>query len=462
LNRGERGDFVFKNITFFSLKSFYLDRIWLKAYPYFFKWLRTGLYRDVYYQYRENGVFKKWTSHFFDLYRTIRCLKVALKRKIEIDKVEECVDILKYGEKSFIPFEKMFWNIYKIGDLVLEDWQILQSKFISYPIVREDKVYYEKLFYLPINNYMIIAVKPFISRFTPHMIRVFLNAIEYAKTKVKFDYSDYSFNNTNWIDPLKDGFDYEGFWRVNWSIIDYIKNELPRRFEEYWKIFFGDNEKLEIKVSQVEICSDTYIDKIKLLYALKFIVGRHKTLKYDSNPNEGVLWGSDIGVKYYVTVSKNFQVKVYSKAYNNKTGKVLNRLEFTRGVKKEVSSFNVNDIWDNKLVEVLRDFQVALMDEKAALELVKLIDPLIPSGVENKDLHRVFLIDLLLHGQVKGSNLFRSIAEVYKRRGLIEVKGRGRNSFYRLKPEYMVYYKQLREALKEIPLDLLKLPPEKS
>jgi hypothetical protein len=302
-------------------------------------------------------------------------------------------------------------------------------------------------------------VKPYLERFTPPMIRVFLNAIEYAKTRVNFDYSNYEYSNTNFVDPHASGFNFNEFLDVNRSIVGYIKTDLVREVHRLWRVFFGREEKLIVKVTQVEICHDCYVDKLKMLNAVRVLAGRTKTLKYDiPSSRDGYTWSNDVGVKYYVTAKRGLQVKVYSKAVNKDKNTVLNRLELTMRVNEPVNGFNLSSVFNTDTLNLISDINMALAD-KALLERAReIISPFISCRVENRELHEIFLLDLFLHGQVRGSNTYRKVAEVYKRRGLIEVKARGRYSVYRLKPEYLFIHEKIKELLGDLPQTLLHLP----
>jgi hypothetical protein len=100
---------------------------------------------------------------------------------------------------------------------------------------------------------------------------------------------------------------------------------------------------------------------------------------------------------------------------------------------------------------------MAIGDNSVLDEVRKIIEPFIPSGVENRELHEIFLLDLFLHGQIRGSSTYRKIAHMYKNRGLIEVKSRGRYSVYRLKPEYVFIHEKIRELLSGIPTNMINL-----
>ncbi|WP_304329914.1 hypothetical protein, partial [Candidatus Culexarchaeum yellowstonense] len=183
------------------------------------------------------------------------------------------MDLLRYGEKDFYEFTR-FGDVVVVNSLQLSKEQVLNSRLLTYTRVVGDKLLYEKVFYLPINSWFRVMVKPYLERFTPPMIRVFLNGIEYAKTKIGFDYSGYEYNNTNWIDPYADNFDFEGFLKANRSIVEYVNGELVDKLNEMWKVFFGREEKLSVKVTQVEAAYDSYIDKLKLLNAVRVLAGR--------------------------------------------------------------------------------------------------------------------------------------------------------------------------------------------
>jgi hypothetical protein len=182
-------------------------------------------------------------------------------------------------------------------------------------------------------------------------------------------------------------------------------------------------------------------------------------LKYDTPLiQDGFTWGNDVGVKYYITLKKGLQVKVYSKAVNKQGKGVLNRLEITLRVNKEAREFSISDVFNEEVVNIISDVNMAIGDKSLVDEVRKLISPFIPSGVENRELHEVFLLDLFLHGQIRGSSTYKEVAKVYKKRGLIDVKARGRYSAYRLKPEYSFIHEKIRELLSGIPSNLINLP----
>lgn len=441
----------------FSLNNFYIDRVWVKAYPSFFSDLSDYDNYKRYKTYRETNTFKQMTDHFFSIYRTITCLKIGFRKGIEVDDVNKCNNLLRYGGGDFASFSKVSGDLYAIENLELTKEQILESRLISYFEKFGNSIRRVKVFYFPLNSFMRVEVKPYLERFTPPLIRVFINGIEYAKTKVDFDYSGYESFSTNWVDPYKSGFEFNSFLKANHSVVDFIVNDLPFIVEDLWSKLFGFWEDLTIKVTQVELCHDSYVDKLRLLNSLRFLEGSSKTVKYDVSDQSFVSWGSGFGLKYYVTMKKGFQVKTYSKAVNKINGRVLNRLEFTFNVNKNIKDLSVKTIFNDEVRDILMRINMMLNDESLIKKVEELINPFISANEVNVELHKVFLLDLFIHGEVKGSSTYRGIAKVYKEKGLIDVSGRGRNSVYVLKPEYMFICEKIRKILEGIPLELLDL-----
>jgi len=433
----------------FKPNLFYIDRVWLKAYPKFFSNLRVYEYMEIYRTYRASGVFQEMTDFFFKVYRSINCLKIAFKKGIPVDGPEKCEEVLRYGERDFANFSVFGDTVFIDGGVSLSfsKDQILESKFLTYTRVSGDRVVYEKVFYIPINSYMRIAVKPYLERFTPPMIRIFLNAIEYAKQFVKMDYDGYQYVNENWVDP--EVIDFKEFLKRNYELLGSELQHIISDIRKLWEFFFGREEELKVKVTQVELCFDSYVDKIKVLNALRLVASRSKTLKVDTvvDRKSGFYsWGNDVGLKYYLTVRKGFQIKLYSKAIKN--GMLLNRLELTFNVNTDANVFKVGDLFNDEVVRVIDDINLAMKDERELGKVIELIKPYVRAR-KNKELHYAFLLDLFLHGQVRGSGVYRELARLYKQYGLIEVSGRGINSVYRLKPEYLAIHKRVREVFEE-------------
>jgi hypothetical protein len=159
-------------------------------------------------------------------------------------------------------------------------------------------------------------------------------------------------------------------------------------------------------------------------------------------------------MKYYVTIRKGLQVKVYSKAYNKSIGKILNRFEITQNLNKSLYEFEEKDLFSEDVRDIVIRVNMGLSDKKTLEELrkeLKLEAFLRVKKPEYKSLHETFLLDLFIHGQVKGNGVYRGLARTYAQHGLVEVKGRGRNSVYALKPEYMFIHEKIREIFGDIP-----------
>jgi hypothetical protein len=327
---------------------------------------------------------------------------------------------------------------------------------------RKGRVVREKVFYMELAPWLRIAVKPFLSGFTPPMIRLFLNGIVFAKEVVRFDSTGYESHTENWIDPYAEGFDFESFMRVQGHFLSYVRKNIPGLVRELWLAFFGRDEDLEVKVTQVELAHDCYVEKLKLVNALRLIAGRHKTLKYDAEPvkDMALSWGNDAGLKYYVTVRKGFQLKTYTKAIHKATGRALNRFEITLTLNRSVFEMEEKDFIPPKLwgevVETVKRVNVGLVDDKTIEEIRAVLRQFVRCRKpEYKALHEAFLLDLFIHGQIKGKGVYRELARIYAKHGLIEIRGRGRNSVYVLKPEFLHFHENLKRLFGEIPVKLL-------
>jgi hypothetical protein len=450
-----------------GLNKLYVDRVWLKAYPEFFAHLRLGDNWHTYQRYREEGIFQQMTDNFFRVYRTINGLKIAFKKDIEVSSVEDLKQLLRFGEKeegSFEDFRFLSDGIIEVGKLKLAKSQILSSRWVEYTRVDERKgtVQREKMFFMELAPWMRIGVKPFVSGFIPPMIRFFLNGIIYAKEGVKFNSSGYEFHNENWIDPYNPDFNFALFMGMQEYFLKFIKENIPRIARDMWVAFFDREEDLEVKVTQVELSHDSYIEKMRLVNALRLIAGSHKTMKYDVTQRKEEIfetWGNDIGIKYYVTVKRGLQLKAYSKAIHKASGKILNRFEITLGLNKSI--YEIEDrFFDQKIVELVKGIvqrvNMGLADTKTIEEIRAVLRQFVKAKKpEYKPLHEAFLLDLFIHGQVKGKGIYREIARIYAKHGLIEIQGRGRNSVYVLKPEFLQFHENLKKVFGEIPSKLL-------
>jgi hypothetical protein len=127
-------------------------------------------------------------------------------------------------------------------------------------------------------------------------------------------------------------------------------------------------------------------------------------------------------------------------------------------VNQSALNFNLSSVFNVDVSNVVSDINMGLGDKSTLDQVKQLISQFIPSRVANRELYEIFLLDLFLHGQVRGSSVYREIARVYKRKGLIEIKARGKYSVYRLKPEYLFIHERIREILSGLPTKLLQLP----
>jgi hypothetical protein len=448
-----------------GLNKLYVDRVWIKAYPAFYANPHLPDFREKLREYMgndiEEGIFKQMTDNFFKVYRTIDGLKIAFKKNIEVKDYEDLRELRRYGktetgsfaEFEFIPLEGKI----KVGRFILTKEQILSSRWIMYPRVEKDRVIYEKVFFMRIRPWLSISVKPFVSGFAPPMIRCFLNGIVFVKTELgmNFDTSNYEFHTENWIDPYNEKFSFEKFMDGQKRFIQVLKEIMPRTVKNLWIGFFDRDEDLAIKVTQVELSHDSYIERMRLMNAVRLLPGKSKTMKYDVSGEQYVSEGNDIGMKYYVTIRKGLQVKVYSKAYNKMLGKILNRFEITQNLNKPLYEFEEKDLFNDNVKEIVIRVNAGLSDNKTIEEIRKMLSPFLRvKKPEYKSLHETFLLDLFIHGQIKGNGVYREFARTYAKYGLVEIKGRGRNSVYTLKPEYMFLHEKIRKIFGDIPVKL--------
>ena len=432
---------------FFLLRNFYFDRIWLKAYPAFFSNLRVKENFDTYREYRRDRVFEEMTESAFCLYRTLDCIRRARARGIDLERLDPdmCGDIRRYGEKNFYAFsveDSTVEVITSSGKYAFTLDQIDSLKLLTYTAIVRDRPVYMKAIYMRVSPYLSISIKPYLEGFVPPLLRVFYNPLIRAKQEMGIDSGGYVYQHENFIDPYAT--DFPKFRELNHrlafdrSLIDFVNSE--------WEKWFGRREKLRIKVTQVELAFDSTFSKMDIVNAFKFIGGKTKTLK--SSVSEGVeseyTW-TDIGIKYYVTVKRGFQVKTYTKAYSQE--RVLNRIEFTFSVGEDLQFLESRNIFVREdLIEVFRILAKTLKSEGNIENIIEILRPFAHCK-ENCDLHYAFLFDLFVTGQIKGSDAYRELARIYKRYGLIKVRGRGRNSVYVLNEDLKPFAEKLRKVL---------------
>ena len=426
-----------------DLSRFYFDRVWVKAYPVFFSNLREPRNYDVYVHYRDSGVFEDMTDSAFRLYRTLRLIRDGLARGYSVDDIPRHVDELaRYGERDFYEF-------YSNGEEVvihvadrkyhLKLSQVKTVRFVEYTKVINDRVYFEKAIYMELAPYLRIIVKPYLSGFVPPMIRLLYNPL--IRVKVKLGLGDFGYEHVhdNFIDPEQ--VDLGKFIELNHRYA--FDRELADRARMLWRMWFNRDEDLRIKVTQVELSYDSKIPKIKLAYAFHFLGGRAKTIK--NSVDSGAYYWDEAGLKYYITIRKGLQLKAYTKAWSSQG--VLNRVEFTVNINEDLDSVDAGSvIRRSDLAEAYLTLKKALLDESGAERIRELIRPLIDCR-SDCDRHYAFWLDLLISGQVKGSRYYRHIVEVYRRKGLIKVSGRGRNSVYVLDSSLIPLAEKLREAI---------------
>ena len=452
-------------INAIPLDKLYVDRVWIKVYPEFYSNPHSPDFKEKLRDYMgsdlEDGVFKQMTENFFKVYRTINALKIAFRKNIEVKDHEDLRELLRYGKKetgSFAEFElRPLENKVRVGRLYFTKEQILSSRWIMYPRIDRDRVVYEKVFFMRINPWLSVSVKPFVSGFTPPMIRCFLNGIVFVKTELglKFDTSNYEYHTENWINPYSESFNFEKFMEGQGIFFRVLREIIPRTIKHWWIGFFDRDEDLTIKVTQVELSHDSYIEKLRLINAVRLLPGKSKTMKFDTSGEQYTSEGNDIGMKYYITIRKGLQVKVYSKAYHKASGKILNRFEITQNLKKPIYELEEKDLFSNTVRELVIRVNSGLTDNKTIEEIRKMISPFVKAKKpEYRSLHETFLLDLFIHGQIKGRGVYRELARTYSRHGIIEVIGRGRNSVYALKPEYMFIHEKIREVFGDIPTKL--------
>lgn len=409
---------------------FIFDRIWLKAYPEPFVNLRIQDNYLVYRMWKNNGYFEKWTENAFRLYRSLDCVKRLLKLGVKPEDItkDKCVDVRRYGVSDYydISFVRVA-NKFQIGKYYFNVDVVKNVKFLSYAVVHGDKVRYEKVIYVPYSDFLRVLIKPYLEGFVPHMIRVFYNPLIEAKRLLKIDNSGYEFIHENFVNPEH----YNDIVEVNHRLVNDI-SRLKEFVRNEWIKWFGDDIPIVVKVTQVEYSVDVFIDKLRLVNALRFVGAKSKTVKVDYDTKNIATW-TDLGVKYYLTVKKGFQLKVYTKALRKSDGKMLNRVEFTMRVNKCVENFDVSDVINNDFIDVYNILKLALMNREAVNEIKEFLKPF---AIKDSEEHYAFLLDLFVNGQVKGSGYYRDIAKMYKKKGLIKIVGRGRNSKYVLNEAY--------------------------
>jgi len=433
-----------------ELKSFYFDRIWLKAYPYFFANLRIKEFYDAYREYRVKGTFREITENAFRLYRTLDCIRRGLDRGLDPKDLgpEKCKEIRRYGVHDYTDFVYMdngFEVLCSDGKFrTFSVDQIKSLKLLSYVVVVGDRLRYEKAIYIEYQPWLRVMVKPFVQGFVPPMVRVFYNPIIRVKSEMGLDNLGYQAQHENFIDP--ELIDFDRFLELNHRYAfdrDFLRNFIS----EEWVKWTGVDVPLTIKVTQVELAYDSRIPKMDIVSALHFLGARSKTIKYSLDSNK-YTW-TDAGLKYYLTVRKGFQVKTYTKAWRESGNSydVLNRIEFTINVNQLLDYVSADYVLsDRTLLEVYRTLKISMLSEDAVQRIKELLRPFIRCESRCED-HYAFWFDLVVSGQIKGTSYYRHVAEVYKKHGMIKVKGRGRNSVYTINENFLDLAKEVRKKI---------------
>lgn len=427
-----------------ELRNFYFDRVWVKAYPAFFSDIRFNIESwEKYQEYRRHGVFERWTVAAFRLYRTLDLIKKALKLGVPLEHAwERRRDIRRFGEDDYYEFDvadsgvkiRACEGVYKVS-LGL----IRSVRFIAYPVVAGDRVRYEKSVYFEMYPWLRVMVKPYLDGYRPPMIRLFYNPLLRAKAELGLGDFGLEAQHDNFVDPEALGEKYEEFLALNYKYA--FDRGLRDVAEKLWSVWFCGSEALRVKVTQVEFAYDSVLPKLDLVKAAFVLGGRSKTLK---SSVDGVKYSwTDAGVKYYVTIRRGFQVKIYTKAWSQH--RVLNRLEYTFKLDRDLDVVDIYDVYANEdLVSTHMQILKVLMDKELRAKIEELLRPVVRCR-RNCEAHYAFWLDILTTGQVRGSSYYSGVVKVYKRLGLVKVKGRGRNSVYTLNEDMLAVAENLRK-----------------
>jgi len=436
------------------LNQFLFDRVWLKAYPSFFSNLRLDENKERFREYQQDRLFEKMTDNAFRLYRTLDCVRRAHLKGMKLEELgpDDCAEIRKYGVHDVWPFEVRS-DIYGARVIVRRERESFEFKlqqvdslrFYMYAMVRGDRLSYEKAIYLEYEPYLRVMVKPYLDGFIPPMVRVFYNPLILTKETLRVRVPEgYESEHENWVLPEIVSSE---FIKVNHEMAFNFRFLLPFVRKE-WVKWFGVDDELTVKVTQVELCRDVDIPKVDLVASLHVLGGRSKTLKASAVETEGAYTWTESGLKYYVTVKRGLQVKVYTKAWSAQ--RVLNRLEFTVNVNRPLGDVNAEDVM-RFVRRQYEDVSKALLKGDRLQRLMELLRPFVRCRDEELcDRHYAFLLDLFSSGQIKGTSYYRDIARVYTKEGFVKVKGRGRNSAYVLNENAVPFLDDIRERIVEI------------
>ena len=454
----------------FNINDFFIDRIWIKSYPWFFKCIRSSI--ECFEEFKKfRKEFDIWTSRCFRIYRTLWVLKRIVK-EFGLNGIEKIIrgelrpeDFRRYGVHEYAEVDYVNSRDNWLGKLVpgtqyvcnVDGLNVTLDMIIGVKIIEWTTEYgVEKWIYIPIKDDVIrLLVRPYYGKFRPHMIRLLINATRYALYRLEFEgklnkeyYERSEYVHGNWFIPEVCR-DPAAFYFYNRMILQY---DWSRILKILWRWLFGF-EDIVWKVSVIEITFDGFFDKLKLLDVIRLLPGKSKTFKYGNSIRDEITWSSDEVAKYYITIKRGLQVKTYSKV-RLFDGRIVNRIEITLSTKLlqnsngRITWNQVCDFVDNVIREVNR--LISICDDSFRNEVLKLVDQLIPGNVGNKELYREFLLTILIFGSIPGSKRFSDIARHLKKKGIIEVIGRGRYSIYRLKPEYMIIHDKVRQLFQKL------------
>jgi len=433
------------------LNEFLVDRVWIKAYPWFFRCIRIDpLCRQRYEEWKQNA--DMLTLYAFRLYRTLDCVRLAKRKGYDVRDLDKkkCLEVRRYGEQDYWDFE-----VTEGGDVVVDvngeriefKASVVDSvRLIQYPRRVGDRIVLDKYIYLMYNDWLRVAVRPYAMGFEPPLLRVFVNAIERTREEFKVE--------------LPEGWHYV---HGNWIPLEALTEDVIRRNHELafdpwlkefirteWRKWFLEDIELAIRISQVEIARDVTLSKDVLMLAMHGVGGPVRTLKHDVRGLREIEYHeTDIGNKYYITVRKGLQVKVYTKAIGH--GVVLNRLEYTVSLREDFDVVKPEDVFA-RVGEVHEQLVKALLGGVPAVveQIREKLKPLVHCNRRGCDMHYAFLFDLFLTGCIKGSRVYSKVVQTYKQYGLVKTKGRGRNAVVCLNESVIALASKIRREILDI------------
>jgi len=436
---------------------------------------------------------KRWTENAYRMYRTLKGIQLGLKKVDKCKEDKNCewrkeditpdkvLEILKYGKRDIynfvqkngmfcikIPFELESSGItkFKSKEVCFSEDQIRSLVFH----IHTDKYgnRHEEIVYRH-NDYITVIIRPNPeSLFKPHFIRVLVNGVIWAKKKLNLDIdmsSIYDYEHNNFIDhTLMSEEKFKEFLKVNHSILFELRNEIIELVKDLLLNWFGFESTAErwlIVLSSMELAFDSYEPKEKLISIGYYVEAESKGAKADikrhrkNQYNDNLFVDTKMGLKLYITVKggrNHLQMKIYTKAFNKVKGKPLNRLEYTIGIHKPINDskkpLKESDIYREDLLEVHKiAVRVSRLESNKFLNVLIRELSVFTKECENYSFYDrcvEFWIDMILaKGVLKGNEYYRDVARLYKKKGYIEIRGRGKNSKYVVSPRYRFVVKSL-------------------